>query len=671
MPSADAIADNSQALLDRLAGLGADELAELVRHHNAAYWDRNDPEIDDIAFDKLVEALRKVDPGHAALEELGASPAVDDRGRRFAEVVHERPMLSLDKCYDDATLLKWKDKVPGAVVVTPKIDGVACAIRYDEEGKLTVCATRGNGKVGDDITANATQIPDIPHQLPKEHLTGPVEVRGEVYMKLSRFNEAYAKDYPNPRNLTAGALKQREAEKSRAYGLSFFSYGVHGTDHEREQDRYAWLAEVGFTPPPWEVVEDADRLGDAFRAIDARRGAYDYELDGVVMMADDAALQQKLGFTAHHPRYAIAYKFQGEGAQTKLREVEWSVARSGAITPVAIVEPVFISGVTVSRASLHHAGYLDKLGLTEGCTVEVVRRGGVIPKIERVLAPGGEKLEPPTRCPGGYEVMRDGDFLFCSHADTCPVVLRSRIKHFNKAIDLIGFGEKHLTKLYDKGLVTRPVDLYRLKLEDLTQLERLAERSATKLLAEVDGRRKLPIAVFLTALGIEEVGLTVAETITETFDTWEKLEAATEDDVAKLHGIGESIAHSLVAGLRRRKAEIDELREEVEILAATPMAPADDGHPLAGKAVVFTGKMAQLDRKSAQKMVKDKGGRTPSSVSKELDFLVIGDDGSPLLGDGKKSTKQKTAEKLIEGGASIAIISETDFLAMAEGAAGD
>lgn len=675
MPTPDEIETRSEELLARLPRLSAEELEGLVRHHNALYWDRAAPEISDPAFDKLVEALRHLRPDSPVLDELGetvgGAPGTD---RRFAPVEHRRPMLSLDKCYDDATLQKWRDKIEGAVVVTPKIDGVACSIRYGKDGNLEVAATRGDGKVGDDITANAKRIKDIPHHIPAEHFDASsdgdtLEVRGEVYMELSRFEAAYAADFANPRNLTAGALKHKEPERSEAYGLRFFAYDIDGSDLPTEREKFAYLDQIGFRAPPRLVVEPRDDLAAAFREYEAQRATFDYETDGVVMRADRVDVQRRMGNTAHHPRYAIAYKFQGEGAQTKLREVEWSVARSGAITPVALVDPVFVSGATVSRASLHHAGYIDKLGLTTDCTVELVRRGGVIPHVERVLSAQGEKLQVPTACPGGYPVERDGDFIYCSRANECPVVLRARVKHFNKVIDLIGFGEKHLTRLYETGLVRRPVDLYRLKMDDLLGLERLAEKSASKLLAEIDAKRRLPIAVFLTALGIDEVGLTVAETIVDHFDTWEKLAGASEEQLAEIHGVGPSIAHSLKHGLAERQAEVDELRTEVTVLPATRVVVAEGSHPLAGKSVVFTGKMAHMDRKVAQQQVKERGGKTPSSVSRELDYLVIGDDGSPLLGDGKKSTKQKTAEKLVGEGADIRIISETDFLKLVDGQA--
>jgi DNA ligase (NAD+) len=654
-PPDEAIADASRALRDRLAGSSADELEALVRHHDAAYWERDAPEIDDPTYDALVEALRAARPSSPVLEALGAPD------RRFAQVVHERPMLSLDKCYDDDTLARWKKTVKGGVVVTPKIDGVACSLKYDG-GRLARAATRGDGKVGDDITKNAARIVDVP----KEPGGGVFEVRGEVYMRLSRFQSTYAEEFANPRNLVAGALKQKDPDKSAAYGLSFLAYDLQGAGATTEREKLARLAAMGFTVPPFERVDDDGDLPAAYRALAARRADLDYETDGVVMKADVVAEQERLGATAHHPRWAIAYKFQGESAQTRIRDVAWSVGRSGTITPVAVVDPVFVSGVTVTRASLHNAGYLQKLGVRKGALVELVRRGGVIPHVERVLSADGEPVARPTTCPScGAPTIDQGDFVACSRPDACTDVVVRRVAHFTRVIDVLGYGEKHLRSLVEKQLVKRPADLYRVTEEQLVSLERMGEKLAQKLKAEIEGKRRLPLAVFLEALGLEEVGGTVSEVLAHTYGDLARIRALRVEDMAGLHGVGPKIAEAVVAGLRQRAADVDALLAEVEIVDAAPVA--DTGSPLFGKSVVFTGKMAHMDRKSAQQKVREAGGKTPAGVSADVDLLVVGDEGSPLLGGGEKSSKQKSAEKLVEKGAAIRIVTERDFLAMVGG----
>ncbi|MFZ9886650.1 MAG: NAD-dependent DNA ligase LigA [Myxococcota bacterium] len=663
MSSVASIAEESQALLQQLPSLPAEELERLVRYHNERYWDANAPEIDDTTFDRLVEALRAARPSSPVLEELGES-APTTIERRFGAVEHERPMLSLDKCYDDDTLRRWQGRLHGGIAVTPKIDGVACAIRYDGTGRLVLAATRGDGRVGDDVTRNASLIDDIPVQLRPEGvaaLHGPIEIRGEVYMRLSRFQERFAEQFANPRNLTAGALKQKDPAASAAYGLSFYAYDVLGVELETERAKNELLARLGVPVPETLYLDEGGDLAQGFRHFADRRDALDYEIDGVVMKADETAERERLGLTAHHPRWAIAYKLQGESASTRLVEVEWSVGRSGVITPVAVVEPVYVSGVTVTRASLHNAGYLQKLGIRLGARVEIVRRGGVIPHVERVLDASGDTVARPSECPSCHRTTHvEGDFVFCSHPSDCPDVVRGRVSHFVRVIDVLGFGPKYLAALIDKGLVREPADLYRLTKDQLLSLERMGDLLASRLLTELDGRRRLTVPVFLTALGIEEVGPTVAEAVCDHFGTLATLREASIEQLSGIHGVGPSIAGSLHAALRQRAGEIDHLLEQVEVVQPSP--PPETGHTLAGKSVVFTGKLALMDRKSAQKRVRDVGGKTPAGVSAELDYLVIGDDGSPLLGEGERSSKHKQAERLQEKGAEIRILTERDFV---------
>jgi DNA ligase (NAD+) len=661
--AAPSVAARSRTLRDRLETLTPDELETEVRHHNALYWEKNAPEIDDPTFDVLVERLRALRPDSPVLDDLGSRPSVD---RRFQQVTHTRPMLSLEKCYDDETLAKWREKIRGAVVVTPKIDGVACSLRYDAKGTLVLAATRGDGRVGDDITENARHVQGIPATLSSSAFKNVAhEVRGEVHMALSRFRAHYAAEFANFCNLTAGALKHKESERSASYGLRFYAYDIDGSGLPRERDKSAYLAALGFPCPPTRVVEEGEDLAAAYRVFLDQRASFDFETDGVVMKADNVALQEQMGLTAHHPRYAIAYKFQGESADTHLVAVEWSLGRTGVITPVAVVEPVLASGAMVSRASLHHAGFLAKLGLTSKARVEIVRRGGVIPKVERVIAAEGEAIPVLDTCPScGAPTHLEGDFLYCSLPDACPDVVKSRVGYFMKSIDIVGIGDRIMSALLERGLVKTPADLYRLSLEQLVALDRMGEKTASKILAEIDAKRRLPFATFVAALGIDEIGPTVAENITSRFDTIESLRAATIADLSALHGVGESIAHALTTGLAHVAKEIDDLLTVVTI--TRPVVVEKSDHPLSGKSVVFTGKMKHMDRKVAQRLVKERGGKTPSSVTSDLDFLVIGDDGSPLLGDGEKSTKHQAAEKLIAKGSQVQIIPESDFVKMVE-----
>jgi DNA ligase (NAD+) len=451
-------------------------------------------------------------------------------------------------------------------------------------------------------------------------------------MRLSRFEEHYAGTFKNPRNLTAGKLKQKDPEETRKYGLSFFAYDIHGTDLPTEVEKAALLESLGFSQPPIREVSESDDIVAAVHEVAEERAKMDCETDGVVMKADRVSEQTRLGATSHHPRYALAYKFQGETGQTKLVRVEWSVGRSGVVTPVAVVEPVHVGGVTITNITLHNAGFIAKLGLKSDTLLEVERAGDVIPHVKRVLSASGEPIPGPD-----FEVVEDGDFLYVTDAHVNKDVIKKKIQHFLKVLDIQGFGEKLISFMVDDGHVRTPADVFRLDVPILTSVERVGVKTAESFIAERERKRAVQLPVLLT----------------------KRLREAGAEELSALHGIGPRIAESLVDGLREREDEIDDLLGELTILEPEPVEETD--HVLFGKSVVFTGKLAKMDRKSAQKLVKEVGGKTPSSVSADLDYLVIGDDGSPLLGEGKKSTKHTKAEKLNDKGADIRIISETDF----------
>ncbi len=653
------IAKSSLDLLDQLPSLSTAQLELLIGHHNQAYFDNNKAEISDEAFDKLVETLRFLDPDSFVLEEIETQKVLK---ATVGVVVHQQPMLSLDKCYDDDSFFKWREKVNGPLIAMPKIDGVACSIRYDANGQLLISATRGDGKRGENITANVKRIQDVPHALLRA-LGVEVEIRGEVYMKLSRFASRYQEQFVNPRNLAAGALKQKEADRSAAYELSFFPYDLRGVALETETEKFALLSILGFQVPVTGVGDSDEECKKAFLHFAKKRSELDYEIDGVVFRANRVSEQGRLGITAHHPKWAIAYKFQGESAQTYLENVEWSIGRTGVITPVVIVRPVFVSGATITRASLHNWGMFRRLHLSQGALVEIVRRGGVIPYLERVLRGGGEAMLAPDCCPScqGF-VTVDGDFLRCQNPLSCPSVIEAKIEHFCAVLDIDGFGKKIIQTLIKEKLVQHPADLYRLKISDLLGLERVGEKLATKLLKEIALKREIDLAHFITAMGISEVGPTIADAIVKQYPTMEALKQASVDEILSIYGIGISIAESLVEALKTEKASIEDLLTEIKISKASANTNLNLLHPLFGKSIVFTGAMRHLERKEAQKQVRAVGGKTPATVSSSTDYLVIGDEGSSLLGAGEISSKQKSAQKLIEKNAPIQIISETDLI---------
>ncbi|MFO0679711.1 MAG: NAD-dependent DNA ligase LigA [Polyangiaceae bacterium] len=679
--------------LDLLGGArrpdGADdEIAALekeIRRHNALYWDHETPEISDYAYDALVVKLRKLAPSSPLLLEMGPSRkavaakraaastdtspppitrAPDPKATFGTPFRHRAPMLSLDKCYTDEELLAFVADVEGDVLAMPKFDGVACSIHYDADGELAVAATRGDGTVGDDVTANVLRIADVPKKLAvprgRREPHGPLEVRGEIYMKLSAFETWKEGGMANPRNLAAGAVKMKDSDKSASYGLSFAAYDLLGLPRETQAELMTALVDFGF-PPVENVVLPKSRALEGYARFAKERPTLDFEIDGVVYKVDSLKEQRLLGETAHHPRYAIAYKFQGDAGVTTLREVEWSVARTGAITPVAIVDPIALSGVTVTRASLHNVAFIAKLGLTLGAKVTLVRRGGVIPNVEFVTEPGTEPVVVPTTCPScGSPVTRERDFLYCTTPRTCPRAVVGQLAHFAATTDMLGFGDVLLEQAHAKGLLRSPADFYRLDVEGLKSLERSGEKLAQKLVAEVDKKRTLELATFLRALGIGELGKHVSGILADRYRTLDAVLAVTEEELAAIHSIGASIAKSVVAGLAEDRATIDALAKVVTITHGTGNV---EGGPLSGKSFVFTGKMVHMGRSEAEKKVRSLGGAVLSAVSKQLDYLVVGDDKS-----GPKSTKEKAADKILTaGGAPLKVIAESEFLKLIGG----
>ena len=642
----------------RLAQMTVEQLEDELRHHNHLYWDLNQPQIADTEYDRLVRRLQAVAPDSPVLQQMGPTGT----GRLGEGVTHSSPMLSLDKCYNDEDLLSWADKFTGDVVVTPKMDGIAASLRYDAAGRLTLAATRGSGAEGDDITVNVRTIKDIPNEV---DIAG-VEARGEIYMRLSVFSHLSDK-YANPRNLAAGAIKHKDPQRCRDYKLSFAAYDLLGDDTVKtEKEKLDRLVAMGFAQMEYRLM-GKENLPEGYQHFAQVRGDLDFEIDGVVFKANRLDEQQRLGSTAHHPRYGMAYKFQGDQAQTALAEVSWSVARSGAITPVALIEPVFLSGATVSRASLHNAGFLEKLDLLgryTGAQVIVTRRGGVIPKVEAVAehaAEGTEKICFPTTCPScGGPVRRDRDFLYCENPDQCRHATIGALEHFCKVVDIQGFGEKLLAQAHDQGLLESLVDLYTLSSDDLLGLERVGQILADKLVADVQAHRRMELQVFLRALGIDELGKHVSAILQDRFGTMERVRQVTVEELAAIHTIGEIIARKVVDGLVQKAELVDSLLEQISIEEPRQQEEGDQAGPLAGQSFLFTGKMLHLDRKAAQQRVKAAGGSAPGGVTKALTYLVVGDG----AGD-RKSSKLKKAEKYVADGADIRIISESDFLEMA------
>jgi DNA ligase (NAD+) len=663
-----------QTIEARLDQLGVDELARIVEQANLEYWTDNRPTLPDPLYDRIVERLRSLAADHPLLEDLGSRAPLGDvsddlslepNQRLGAAVRHRIPMLSLEKCYDEKGLRDWIAKIDAEILVMPKIDGVACSIHYDPNGALVLAATRGSGTIGEDITANILEVTAIPRQITSAHPNG-IEVRGEVYLPLSTFKTRFVELFSHPRNLAAGTLKQKERGRAGEVGLSFYAYDLTGGDFKNEREKLEQLRSFGFQCDHATVVAQSQASAQ-IAAFTALRSELDYEIDGIVFRCADTREYVALGMTGHHPKGAIAYKFQGESGTTRLLNVVWSVSRTGTITPVAQFEPVELSGAQLTRASLHNLTRFEELHLCEGATLRVTRRGGVIPMVEDVIArPDHAKpMNVPTRCPachGPVERRRkqESDFLACVRFESCVSARLGELEHFAKVVDLQGFGPKVLAQAVEKGLLITLDSFYRLQSDDLTELERMGSKSAANLIAQIEAHRTLSLPTFLQALGIEHLGKQNSTLLAQRFGTLSAIRGLNREMLMEVPGIKEAIADAILAGLESRKETIDALLLEINVSehekTAAGLEPVSAF--LSGKTFLFTGTLESMDRKSAEEKVKALGGSIVSGVSKKLNYLVSGESRD------EKSSKMKKALELIEGGAKLSILDENEFLAL-------
>lgn len=607
--------------------LSITELENLVKKHNSLYWDLNTPEISDVEYDALVEQLRAIAPESPVLSSLGTSTFAEIG----MEVQHSKPMLSLDKCYNGDDLKKWS-KGFKSFVCTPKIDGMACSIKY-ENGILVQGATRGDGSVGEDITQNIIDI--IPKQI---DITTPVEIRGELYMPISVFNTQ--KDiFANPRNAVAGMIKRKDGS---VQGIKFLAYDLCKSDDNLFSDRLDELKTLGFEIPSYTVFNNVDDLQAGYDHILNIKDGLDYELDGVVYRANDCLEYENAGYTSHHPKGAIAYKFQGEFGTTKLLNVEWQISRSGILTPVAIVQPVKLSGAMVGRITLHHAGMIKTKGLTLNADVLAVRRGGVIPHLEKVITAGDQEITIPVCCPFCSSVTEQkDDFLYC----TANCSLSTKVSYFMEKVGIEGIGNVWIEKLIEEGLVNNFGDLYRLKREDLLKIESVGETRADNWLSSITKSTRLSLDKFLISLGIHSLGKKASDVLTSQFKTLDAVLALKTSDIEKLDGFGIITAQDIVNGLKANENVITDLLQYIQI---------DNGSEKTGifkdKSFLFTGTLTTLKRNDAEAKVLELGGNLASSVSKNLNYLVAGE---------KAGSKLDKANAL-----GIKVISEQQFLEM-------
>lgn len=669
---------------ERAADLAeAEKLRREIRHNEYLYYVLDAPEITDAEYDRMMVRLRELEARYP--DSIPAdSPTQRVGGRassQFTEVRHLEPLLSLGNVFSAEELRAFDERVRSGLpagskveyVMEPKIDGLACSLIY-ENGKLVRAATRGDGVVGENVTANVRTIRSIPLTLkvPEgEAVPELLDVRGEVYMPrqaFMRLNEQRAErgesEFANPRNAAAGSLRQLDPQVTASRSLSFFAYYLVGEGAQpKHSESLALLARYGFkVSENYKVVENIDEAIKYIGDFNELRQGLSYDTDGAVIKVNDVYQQRILGATGKDPRWATAYKYPPEQAETTLEDIDWRVGRTGVLTPTAVLTPVKLSGSVISRATLHNEDFIRAKDIRIGDRVVINKAGEIIPEVLRVVVEkrtGGEKeVEIPSLCPEcGWRVERQGEeaAIRCTNPH-CPALGREGLIHFvsRDAMNIDGCGPSVINALLDAGLVRDAADLYSLRKEDLLKLERMGEKSADNLLAALSESKKNELDKLLFALGIRHVGAKVARILAMEFGSMEKLQQAQPEELAQIRDIGDKIAESAVTWLNV-PANID----LVERLAAagltmtfTPPASQED-NPFFGKTLVFTGTMPTLGRAEAKTMAQDVGAKVSGSVSKKTDYVIAG---------AEAGSKLEKAQQL-----GVTVIDEAEFLRLLKG----
>ena len=658
-----------------------DKLRQDLRRYEYEYHVLDNPTIPDAEYDRLFHQLKALEAAHPELitadsptQRVGAKPLSG-----FAQIRHEIPMLSLDNAFSDEEFYAFVKRIEDRLIrlpepltfcCEPKLDGLAVSILY-VNGVLTQAATRGDGTTGEDITANIRTIRNIPLQLLMDNPPVRLEVRGEVFMPHAGFErlnqqalEKGEKTFANPRNAAAGSLRQLDPKITSKRPLVLNAYGIgiaEGVDlPNTHYERLQWLKSIGIpVNPEIRLCNGTDEVLDFYRDIQNKRSSLGYDIDGTVLKINDIALQEKLGFISKAPRWAIAYKFPAQEELTRLNDVEFQVGRTGAITPVAKLEPVFVAGVTVSNATLHNGDEIERLDIAIGDTVVIRRAGDVIPQIIGVLhdrrPADARPIVFPETCPvcDSAIVRIEGEAVArCTGGLFCAAQRKEALKHFvsRKAMDIDGVGGKLIEQLVDRELVHTPADLFKLDLTTLTRLERMGAKSAENALASLEKAKNTTLARFIFALGIREVGEATALNLANHFKTLEALQNADLEALQQVPDVGEVVANRILAFWHEphNVAVVNDLIaqgvhwETVETKEVTE-------NRFKGKTVVLTGTLTQMGRNEAKALLQDMGAKVSGSVSAKTDFVIAGDAA------GSKLTK---AQEL-----GVTVLTEEEFLA--------
>lgn len=632
------------------------ELRRVIDDHNHRYYVLDEPAVPDAEYDRLMRELQSLEADHPELvtpdsptQRVGASG-----DNTFAEVVHRLPMLSLDNAFSDDELRDFDRRVRERLstgeaveyVCEPKLDGLAVSLHY-ERGLLTQAATRGDGYTGEDITANIRTIESVPLRLRGDQVPDVLEIRGEVYMPRAGFESLNRqldrqgeKTFVNPRNAAAGSLRQKNPRITARRPLEMCAYSVAVPDEGILPDtHYACLGMVhdwGFRiNPEMSLATGPEECLQAYDALLQKRDTLAYEIDGIVFKVNRIELQQRLGFVSRAPRWAIAHKFPAQEELTQIQGVEWQVGRTGAVTPVARLKPVFVGGVTVSNATLHNMDEIRRLDVRIGDTVFVRRAGDVIPQVVKVVPDKRPKEAPevelPAHCPvcGSDVVQIENEAVArCSGGLYCPAQRKEAIRHYasRKALDIEGLGEKWIDMLVEKEMVRTVADLYQLRKADLVRLERMGDKSADNLLKAIDGSRQPELWRFLYALGIREVGEATAKALAQHFGTLEHIAEASEEALEEVPDVGPIVAGHIHSFFRQphNQETIDDLRQHGVRWQTVEVAQPEE-QPLKGETWVLTGTLSEMTREEARDRLERLGAKVAGSVSKKTSCVVAGE----------------------------------------------
>ena len=653
-------------------------LREKIRHHEYLYYVLDQPEISDFDFDKLMEQLKALESEHPSLitpdsptQRVGGKPR-----EGFVKVRHSSPMLSLDNTYNEDELRAWERRVHELTgrhdvdyVCELKLDGMSLSLGYDA-GHLVRGITRGDGTTGEDVTLNVRTVRSVPLSIPKEKLKKAgiptdFEVRGELLMPTAAFkkvNEERERNglptFANPRNFTAGTVRQLDANITAQRRLDYFAYMLleNGrTYFDRHSKTLDALEAAGFkVNQNRKLVHSMEEVWDFIQQWEARRDSLPYEIDGIVVKVDRASLQDELGFTGKAPRWAIAYKYAARGGVTKLERIRWQTGRTGKLTPVAELAPIPIGGTTVRNATLHNMDEIERLGVKIGDWVRVERGGDVIPKVVEVDKDhprGDTSIKAPEKCPvcGTKVVRTEGEVDFrCVNAN-CPAKLMGTILHFASrgVMNIDGMGDSLVNQLIERGLVRNVADIYDLTKKDLLSLDRFAEKSAQNILDEIENSKTLPLERVIYGLGIRMVGERTAQFLAEHFGSMEALASASVDELQGVNEVGPKIADSIAEffSIAANRKLIDRLRAADLTLEGQKK---ERSTKLAGKTFVLTGTLAHFTRDEAKKLIEDAGGKVTGSVSKKTDYVVAGSDAGSKLDKAKELGVAVIDEKEME-----------------------